>query len=356
MATFYAPKLVVQGGVVMFVGGEDYVPHRGSAAGQVAGLSTENGKVLWTAKHLSGGYQSPEDLLVIDGKMWAANVTSGRKESPTGTGEIVARNPGSGAEEKKFEDIPAYWFHHRCYPAKATEDYLIMSRTGTEFVDLKTGQMDVAPLGARRLPVRHHARQRPVVRAATSLLVLHRRQDVRVHRAGSRRLVAASAGAHSRRPAVERRWRCPEGIPETAGAGAGRMAHLPVRCRSQRTRGRDQRAGQLEVVGQTPRPADSAGDRRPEGAGGRQGQSGPVRLFAPPPASRSGGSSPADGSIRRPPSTRGWCTSGRRTGSFTASTWAAASCVGSTRPRRRWRTTCTWSGWKRPTRSTATSW
>lgn len=139
MATFYAPKLVVQGGVVMFVGGEDYVPHRGSAGGQVAGMSTENGKVLWTAKHLSGGYQSPGDLLVIDGKMWAANVTSGRKESPTGTGEIVARNPGSGQEEKKFNDIPAYWFHHRCYPAKATEDFLIMSRTGTEFVDIKTG-------------------------------------------------------------------------------------------------------------------------------------------------------------------------------------------------------------------------
>jgi len=40
MATFYAPKLVVQGGVVMFVGGEDYVPHRGSAAGKVSGLAT----------------------------------------------------------------------------------------------------------------------------------------------------------------------------------------------------------------------------------------------------------------------------------------------------------------------------
>ena len=131
---------MVQGGVVMFVGGEDYVPHRGSAAGQVAGLSTENGKVLWTAKHLSGGYQSPSDLLVIDGKMWAANTTSGRKDSPTGTGEILARDPGSGKEEKKFDDIPAYWFHHRCYPAKATEDYLIMSRTGTEFVNLKTGE------------------------------------------------------------------------------------------------------------------------------------------------------------------------------------------------------------------------
>ena len=140
MTTFYAPKLVVQGGVVMFVGGEGYVPHRGTAEGQVAGLSTENGKVLWTAKHPSGGYQSPSDLLMIDGKMWGANVTSGSSQSPTGTGEILARNPGSGKEEVKFNDIPAYWFHHRCYPAKATEDYLIMSRTGTEFVDIKTGE------------------------------------------------------------------------------------------------------------------------------------------------------------------------------------------------------------------------
>ena len=234
MATYYAPKLVVQGGVVMFVGGENYVPHRGSL-GQVAGLSTENGKTLWTAPHPAGGYQSPEDLLVIDGKMWAANVTSGRKESPTGTGEIVALNPGSGQQEKKYDDIPAYWFHHRCYPAKATEDYLIMSRTGTEFVDLKTGRMDVAPLGTRRLFVRHHACQRPVVRPATSLLLLHRRQDVWVYRAGSRQFLAARAAAHSRRPTVERCWRCQDGVPETTGAGGGRMAHLPVRCRPERT-------------------------------------------------------------------------------------------------------------------------
>ncbi len=140
MATFYAPKLVVQGGVVMFVGGEDYIPHRGSANGKVTGLSTENGKTLWTAKHPSGGYQSPSDLLMIDGSLWGMNDTSGSRGSPTGTGEILARNPATGEEVKKFEDVPAYWFHHRCYPAKATEDYLITSRTGVEFVNVETGQ------------------------------------------------------------------------------------------------------------------------------------------------------------------------------------------------------------------------
>jgi outer membrane protein assembly factor BamB len=140
MTTFYAPKLVVKGGVVTFVGGEGYVPHRGTADGRVSGLSTENGKVLWSEKHPSGGYQSPSDLLVIDGKVWGANTTSGSRQSPTGTGEIVARDPASGQQEVKYNDIPAYWFHHRCYPAKATEDYLIMSRTGTEFVDIETGE------------------------------------------------------------------------------------------------------------------------------------------------------------------------------------------------------------------------
>lgn len=140
MTTFYSPKLVVQGGVVTFVGGEGYVQHRGTAEGLVTGLSTENGKTLWSGKHPSGGYQSPSDLMVIDGKVWGANVTSGSTQSPTGTGEVTARNPGSGKEEVRFQDIPAYWFHHRCYPAKATEDYLILSRTGIEFVDLKTGE------------------------------------------------------------------------------------------------------------------------------------------------------------------------------------------------------------------------
>ena len=48
--------------------------------------------------------------------------------------------PGRAKEEVKYDDIPAYWFHHRCYPAKATEDYLIMSRTGMEFVNIKTGE------------------------------------------------------------------------------------------------------------------------------------------------------------------------------------------------------------------------
>ena len=236
MTTFYAPKLVVQGGVVMFVGGEGYVPHRGTAEGQVAGLSTENGKVLWTAKHPSGGYQSPSDLLMIDGKMWGANVTSGVQQSPTGTGEILARDPGSGKEEVKFDDIPAYWFHHRCYPAKATEDYLIMSRTGTEFVDIKTGEWTL----------HHWVRGACLYGIMPANGLLYAPQHpcscyIGAKMYGFTALAPANSSqrvlaADSRRPAIDRRRRSGSRLPEAAAAGAGRVAHLPMRYRPQRTR------------------------------------------------------------------------------------------------------------------------
>jgi len=44
----------------------------------------------------------------------------------------------TGEEKKRFPPtVKTYWFHHRCYRAKATENYLLLSRTGIEFVDYK---------------------------------------------------------------------------------------------------------------------------------------------------------------------------------------------------------------------------
>jgi outer membrane protein assembly factor BamB len=34
-------------------------------------------------------------------------------------------------------DVDTHWFHHRCYRAKATDNYLLTSRTGIEFVDFR---------------------------------------------------------------------------------------------------------------------------------------------------------------------------------------------------------------------------
>ena len=106
MATFYEPKLVVQGGVAMFVGGEDYLAAEREAPGdRWPGFPPRTAKCLWTATHPAGGYRSPEDLLVIDGKMWAANTATSRKDSHRREmGTFWPAIPAPGREEKKYEE------------------------------------------------------------------------------------------------------------------------------------------------------------------------------------------------------------------------------------------------------------
>ncbi len=127
----YAPTLVVYEDVVLFAGGEKYIPHRGGDDTMTA-LSAETGKTLWNAPHGPTGYQSPEDLLVAGGLVWSGATTSGGL-----SGIFTGHDPRTGEVKKEFApDVDTYWFHHRCYRGKATDKYLLMSRTGVEFVDI----------------------------------------------------------------------------------------------------------------------------------------------------------------------------------------------------------------------------
>jgi outer membrane protein assembly factor BamB len=130
--------LVVHDGVVLFAGGERMVPHRGGEDTMTA-LSAEDGKVLWKAEHPPSGYQSPEDLLVADGLVWTGATTSG-----TYSGVFTGRDLKTGEVKVEFPpDVNTYWFHHRCYRGKATDNYLLMSRTGIEFIDFRKQQWQI---------------------------------------------------------------------------------------------------------------------------------------------------------------------------------------------------------------------
>ena len=135
--SFYLPILVVYEDVVLFSGGETAGAQTGSwymkGKDTMTALSTKTGKELWTAYHPPSGYRSAEDLLVVDGLVWTGETTSGRA-----TGAFTGRDPHTGEIKRQFEpDVDIYWFHHRCYRGKATDNYLIMSRAGTEFVDVR---------------------------------------------------------------------------------------------------------------------------------------------------------------------------------------------------------------------------
>lgn len=125
----FGPRLVVYNDVVLYAGGD----------GKMSSFDTGNGKELWNASFPNSGYQSPQDLMVVNGMVWVAPLTSGRD-----TGVYVGRDPRTGEVKKEFApDVETYWFHHRCYIAKATDNFLMPSRTGIEFVDPDQEHWDI---------------------------------------------------------------------------------------------------------------------------------------------------------------------------------------------------------------------
>jgi outer membrane protein assembly factor BamB len=120
--TAYAPRVVVYKDVVLF----------SSGVGRMFALSAADGKKLWDARQPASGHYSPEDIFVIDGLVWTGSTANVQDD-----GKFTGRDIHTG--EVKVElpcDVSIYWFHQRCYPSRATEKYILPSRTGIEFIDL----------------------------------------------------------------------------------------------------------------------------------------------------------------------------------------------------------------------------
>ncbi len=117
----FGPRLVIHEDVVLYSGGD----------GKMVSLDSKTGTELWNGSFPNSGYQSPQDLMVVGGLVWLAPTTSGGD-----SGVYTGRDPRTGEVKKSFApDVETYWFHHRCYIAKATDNFLMPSRTGVEFVD-----------------------------------------------------------------------------------------------------------------------------------------------------------------------------------------------------------------------------
>ncbi len=132
--SYYAPTLVVHNDTVLFSGADPESEAYHTDNGQtIIALDAESGDTLWTGEHPAAGYRSPEDILVIDGLVWTGELFMGRD-----SGIFTGRDPRTGEVKVEFPpDVDTHWFHHRCYRAKATVNYLLTSRTGIEFVDFR---------------------------------------------------------------------------------------------------------------------------------------------------------------------------------------------------------------------------
>ncbi len=132
--SYYGPTLVSHQGVILFSGADPAsTEYHTDNAKTLFALDAATGRRLWTAEHPMSGYRSPEDTLVIGGLVWTAPLFHG-----SDSGIFTGRDLRTGEVKVEFPpDVKTHWFHHRCYRAKATERYILTSRTGIEFVDIR---------------------------------------------------------------------------------------------------------------------------------------------------------------------------------------------------------------------------
>jgi len=119
--TSTGPRVLIYRDVVLFAGNN----------GRMSAWAAGDGKKLWEAAHYPSGHQSLKDLMVVGDLVWTAHIAAS-----TDNGVFTAYDIRTGKVKNEFlPDVKLYWFHHRCYPSKATEKYLLTSRTGVEYVD-----------------------------------------------------------------------------------------------------------------------------------------------------------------------------------------------------------------------------
>ncbi len=100
--------------------------------GKITAFSATDGSQLWEQKQRPSGHMSLRDLMVVNNLVWTSAVAGSRDN-----GVFVGYDVHTGEKKVEFSpDVNIHWFHHRCYPAKASGNYVLMARNGTEYVDV----------------------------------------------------------------------------------------------------------------------------------------------------------------------------------------------------------------------------
>jgi len=117
-----AATLVLHKGVLLCANGK-----------QLTALSIEDGKPLWELPGARGfGVANPPDVFVADGLVWYGR---GGNEPE----RMIGYNPLTGKPGRTVNMGPfiTHGHHARCYRSKATDNYLLLPKRATEFIDIQ---------------------------------------------------------------------------------------------------------------------------------------------------------------------------------------------------------------------------
>jgi len=100
--------------------------------GELVALSATDGRRLWSCPS-APGYTAPPDVFVVDGLVWTNHVAG--NNAPTFK---EGRDLRTGEVKRQIDTDAAFTttHHQRCYRNKATSKFIVLGRTGTEFIDL----------------------------------------------------------------------------------------------------------------------------------------------------------------------------------------------------------------------------
>jgi len=120
--------LVMYDDVVLFTAGDG-----------LAAFDAKSGERLWTGPRVSGpGISHPPDLFVADGLVWGGDTPGMHSRERTAV-KRDGYDPRTGKVRRTIEVARLFSpLHHvRCYRSKATDRYLMLTKRGIEFFDLK---------------------------------------------------------------------------------------------------------------------------------------------------------------------------------------------------------------------------
>lgn len=94
-------------------------------------VSLADGKLMWEAPWVDNDYRSPVSVMLMQDLVWSMNIASAKAP-----GTFMGRDLITGEVKKQF-DLPEFKGigHHRCYKAKASGDFVLLSRSGVEYVN-----------------------------------------------------------------------------------------------------------------------------------------------------------------------------------------------------------------------------
>ena len=108
---------------------------------KMTALAAKDGRQLWTGSLLHSSHHCPNDLFVIDGLIWSAHTGTPQRN---GT-HLKALDLHTGQVKKDLtaKNLPAFPMHPRCYPGRATTQYILTNGIGTEFYKLGDTKMQL---------------------------------------------------------------------------------------------------------------------------------------------------------------------------------------------------------------------